>query len=233
LAGDHEAGMRGLQQAVAIAGELVKVDPHNSTFQEEFARYATQLARLYRLDGATAAATALTTQSLAILDRLTRQDPTDTGLQRELAEARTEHAAESRLGDQTDAARAQAQNALNILKPLLVAQPHDRSVLLATASAQLLLAELSTDARAAASLREGVVTAAQAQQSGREDPRLLALQVQALLALERKAEAQPLIRQLWSSGYRDGQLLAVLRRRHIAYPVNPQFQKQLLAGSRQ
>jgi tetratricopeptide (TPR) repeat protein len=233
LAGDREAGVRGLQQAVAIAGELVKVDPHNSTFQEEFARYATQLARLYRLDGATAAATALTTQSLAILDRLTPQDPTDTGLQRELAEAQTEHAAESRIGDQTDAARAQVQNALNILKPLLVAQPHDRSVLLATVGAQLLLAELSTDARAAASLREGVVTAAQAQQSGREDPRLLALQVQALLALERKAEAQPLIRQLWSSGYRDGQLLAVLRRRHIAYPVNPQFQKQLLAGSRQ
>lgn len=233
LAGDHETGVRDLQQAVTIAGELVKVDPRNSTFQEEFARYATQLARLDRLDGETAAAMALTTQSLVILDRLTRQDPTDTGLQRELAEAKTEHAAEFRIDDQTDAAQAQAQDALHILEPLLVAQPQDRGVLLATASAQLLLADLSADTRAAASLREGVVSAAQAQQSGREDPRLLALQVQALLPLERKAEAQPLIRQLWSSGYRDGQLLALLQRRDIAYPVNPQFQKQLLAGSRQ
>ena len=51
----------------------------------------------------------------------------------------------------------------------------------------------------------------------------------ALLALGNDASAQPLIQQLWSSGYRDAEWLAVLRREHVAYSINTDFQKKLLA----
>ncbi|MEO5829152.1 MAG: TIR domain-containing protein [Rhodanobacter sp.] len=233
LAGDSAAGLQNLQQAVAIAAALVKVDPHNSTFEEEFARYATQLARLKRLHGEAAQAVVLVTQALATLDRLSRQDPTDTGLRRELAEAQTECAAGLLAANHPAAALDRVQSALHSLQPLRLAQPHDRNLLLATTGAQLLLAELEPDQRAATLVREAVVTAAQGEQSGQEDPRLRAVQVEALLGLQRTGEAQPLIRQLWRSGYRDGQLLAVLHRRHIPYPVNPPAQQQRRAGGRQ
>jgi len=38
-----------------------------------------------------------------------------------------------------------------------------------------------------------------------------------------------LVQQLWSSGYRDAEWLAVLRRAHVAYPINTVFQKKLVA----
>src|SRR6185437_6771435 len=65
MTGNDAAGMRDLQQAVDLA------------------RYATQLARLRRLNGDPAAATTLNTRALSILARLARQDSTDAELQRE------------------------------------------------------------------------------------------------------------------------------------------------------
>jgi eukaryotic-like serine/threonine-protein kinase len=102
--------------------------------------------------------------------------------------------------------------------------------LLATAGARLSLAAVE-DASVARPLREDALHAMQAAKSGRGDPRLLALQVEALLALERNADAQPLVRQLWRSGYRDAALLQTLQREQIAYPVNAAFQQALLAAS--
>lgn len=232
LAGADDVGMQHLQQAVQIATELVKTDPHNSGIQEDLAHYAQQLARLKRLNGDLASAQQLNAQSLSILSDLVKQDPTAAGLQRELAEAQTEQAAQSLAAGQADAARAQAQAqaALNTLDPLFQRQPNDRAILLATMTAQLLLAKVSTDASAAAQLRNTVLAAAQAQPSGQRDPRLLALQVEAMLALGNKTDAQALIRQLWDGGYRDAALLAALRNERIAYPVNEAFQKQLLAA---
>ncbi len=231
LAGDDEAGMNHLQQAVQMATALVKLDPQNSGVQDDLAHYAQQLARLKRLNDDLPSAQALTAQSLSIYAELIRENPADTRLQRELAEAQTEQAAEFLAAGQVDPARAQVQAALQTLLPLLEQQPHDRSTLLATMAAQVLLAKVSTDPAAATQLRSAVVTAAQAQPSGRGDPRLLALQVEALLALGSKADAEPLIRQLWNSGFRDAGLLAVLQREHIAYPVNATFQQQLLAAT--
>ena len=54
--------------------------------------------------------------------------------------------------------------------------------------------------------------AAQGAKSGTGDPRLLALQVEALVTLGRKDEAQPVLDQLWKNGYRDLALLALLQR---------------------
>ncbi|MFC5437809.1 TIR domain-containing protein [Rhodanobacter umsongensis] len=230
LAGDLETGMEDLQQAVDIATQLKAVDPSNTDFQEHAALYATQLGRLRRLSGDLPTASALAARALTTFAALTKQDPANAGWRREAAEARLELAAQSRAAGLTDASRTQASAALHVLDPLLAQQPDDRATLLATTSARLSLAAVE-DAPAAKSRRENALRAMLTVKSGRGDPRLLALQVDALLALGRATEAQPLIRQLWSSGYRDAALLQLLQRERIDYPVNVAFQQELLAAS--
>jgi eukaryotic-like serine/threonine-protein kinase len=231
LTGDIGAGQRYLQQAVDIAKQLMKVDPNNTSFQDHLALYSSQTGRLRRLSGDLPAARALNAQSLSIFLALTKQDPANFGRQREFAETQIEQAEQSRANNQTDAARMQTQAALAILGPLLVKQPDDRATLLATAGAKLLLAAVSDKTQTAQQLRNDALTTTQAVKSGGDDPRLLALRVEALLALGRRTEAQAVIRQLWNSGYRDVALLAVLRREHIDYPVNTAFQQKLLAAT--
>jgi tetratricopeptide (TPR) repeat protein len=230
LTGDLKTGMDSLQQAVDIATQLRAIDPSNTDFQEHAALYATQLSRLRRLSGDLPAAGALTARSLATFAALTKQDPANAGWQREFAEAQLEQAAQSLAAGRTDASRTQAGAALHALDPLLAQQPDDRATLLATANARLSLAAVD-DAPTARPRREDALRAMLAVKSGRGDPRLLALQVEALLTLGRATEAQPLVRQLWNSGYRDAALLQVLRRERIDYPVNAAFQQQLLATS--
>jgi tetratricopeptide (TPR) repeat protein len=229
LVGDDETGMRHMQQAVDIADGLLKSSPNNSGFQEDVARYSAQLARLKRLNGDLPAATALTTRSLALAAVLIKQSPTDAGLARLQAEVQTEHAAQLLAAGQADAAHAQLQLALDTLRPMLVKQPHERSVVLANGNAQLLLAAASADPDTSAQLRREVVRMAQGQPSGQGDPRLLSMQARALLALGDAASADALVQQLWRSGYRDAEWLAVLRHAHVAYPLNTDFQKKLVA----
>ncbi|HTV83915.1 MAG TPA: toll/interleukin-1 receptor domain-containing protein [Dyella sp.] len=229
LAGADEAGMRYMQQAVDTAKDLVRNHPDNSDFQQDLARYGAQLARLKRLNGDMAAATALTAQSLAIIATLLQQSPGDADLQRLHGEILTEQSAQSLASRRVHDAQAQAQAAAQALKPLLAGQPHERSVVLASMAAQWLLAATSTDTEAAKRWRQDMVALAQAQTSGRGDPRLLAMEAQALLALGDTAKAQPLVKQLWDSGYRDAQWLAVLQRGHLAYPINAAFRQRMLA----
>jgi len=231
LTGDLETGMRDLQQAVELSTQLTKVDPSNTDFQEDLALYSSQLARLRRLSGDLPAAQALTARSLVIFHALTKQDPANVGWQREFAEAQIEQAAQSRAASEADAARMQAQAALAILDPLRAKQPDDRATLLAAIGAKLLLATVTADAQAAEQLRSDALNTMQAIKSGSSDPRLLALRVEALLALDRKAEAQSVIQPLWNSGYRDAAFVAVLQRAQIAYPVNAAFQQKLLAAT--
>ncbi|WP_114240814.1 TIR domain-containing protein [Dyella sp. C9] len=231
LAGADDIGMRHLQQAVDMACELIKVDARNTGFQDDLVHYSQQLARLKRLNGDLPQAQALIERSLPLAKVLVAQSPTATGWQRELAETQLEWAAQSVAAGNTQAARLQVNAAMSVLGQLLERQPHDRTTLLSMMNAQLLLASISTDPSTATPLRRAVIGAAQSQPSGRDDPRLLALQVEAMLALGDKTGVQGLIRQLWSSGFRDAQLVAVLQQEGIAYPVNTTWQKQLLAQS--
>ncbi|GLQ52326.1 TIR domain-containing protein [Dyella flava] len=229
LAGADDAGMQRMQQVVDTAQDLVKNNPDNGDFQQVLARYASQLARLKRLNGDLVSAKVLTAQSLAIVTMLVKQSPTDTVLQRLHGEVLTEQSAESLASGHVQDAYTQAQMAADALKPLLARQPHERSIVLDSMAAQLLLAATSTDADAARQWRLGVVAIAQAQPSGQGDPRLLAMEAQALLALGDTAKAHPLMKELWNCGYRDAEWLAVMRRGHWTYPINAAFQKQMLA----
>ncbi|MGH8127655.1 MAG: TIR domain-containing protein [Gammaproteobacteria bacterium] len=229
LTGDSETGMRDLQQAVEIATQLLTVDPHNTGFGKHAALYSTQLAQLQRLGGDLPAAQALVKRSLTILGAMTKKDPANAYWQQDYAEAFIEQAAQSLAAGQSDAARAQAQTALAILDPLFAKQPDDRSLLLDTVTAKLLLADASGDAPTAQRLRNEALQAMHAVKTGQGDPRLLALRAEALLALNRKADARPLLKRLWNTGYRDPALLVVLRREHIDYPVNAEFSKRIEA----
>ncbi len=219
LTGDVAAGMRHLQRAVEISLELTKVDSSQVSFQEYVGLYSSQLARLRRLSGDLPSAQTLTAQALPIFDALTKQDPANADWQVEFAEVQIEHAAQLLAAGKTSAARVAVQATLALLSPLAASQPDDRSTLLAIIGAKLLLAAVTVDLQAAQNLRDEALMAAQGAKSGTGDPRLLALQVEALVTLGRKDEAQPVLDQLWKNGYRDLALLALLQRENIDYPA--------------
>jgi eukaryotic-like serine/threonine-protein kinase len=226
LVGETDAAIRHLREAVDIAGQLIQQDPANTLVQENRALYQMQLSRLLRLTGALTEATTLTGQSLETFGVLTKQDPANTSWQREFAEVQTEQAAQSLANGRRDEARERARSALGVLNPLLDKNPDDRARLLATLSARLLLAAAS-DEPDARPLRESSVQAIGAVKSGAGDPRLLALEVSALLSLDRKDEAQTVIDRLRDSGYRDPALVDELRVAQIEYPPDTQFQQRL------
>jgi len=230
LTGDVDAGMRNLQRAVEIAMELTQVDSDQATFQEYVALYSSQLARLRRLSGDLPSAQKLTARALEIFVALTKQDPANTDWQVEFAEVQNEHGAQLRAAGKTASSRAAIQASLSLLSPLALSQPDDRSTLLATVGAKLLLAAVTDDPQSAQQLREEALAATQGAKSRSGDPRLLALRVEALLELGRKAEAQPALDQLWNNGYRDLALLALLRRENIDYPANAAFAQRLQAA---
>ncbi len=227
LAGQNASGVRDLQEAVATARSVAAVDPTLAGVQEELALYETQLSRLLRIEGDLRSASALTAKALATFARLTAQDPANSAWRREYAQVRAERAAQWLALGHENAARVLVGAALNALRPLARKDPNDRELVLAHADAELLLARLTTAAPAAARLREQALAALRAPTAGRKDPRLLGLQVRALLALERKSEALPLIRTLWSSGYRDPAFVRALRRADIEYPPNAAFEVRL------
>jgi eukaryotic-like serine/threonine-protein kinase len=229
LTGSLDAGIRNLRQAVDMADELLKVDPNNSEFQECAALYLSQLSRLHRVSGNLPAANEYNTRALRIFATLTRQDDANTVWRQEFAEAQSEQAAQSLAARRHEAARAQAQAALDLLEPLFASRPDDRGTLLATANARLCLAAATEEGATRHRLHEQALEALGAAQ-GTGDPRVLALQVEVMLGLDRAEDAKPLVRKLWLSGFRDPALTSVLQAAHIDYPVNTEFQQRLQAA---
>jgi hypothetical protein len=228
LTGDLQTGSQELQQAINIAIELAALEPNATDVQEDIALYSSQLARLNRLNGNPTAAHNLLAQSLAAFFALTKHDPSNMSWQRELAEAQLEQAEQSRADGQLEVALTQAQAAGALLFPLFMKQPNDRATLLAATKAKLLLASMSTDRTTAQQTIRAALSQMEAVTSGKDDPRLLALQVEALLALERTADARPIIQKLWSTGYRDVAFVQLMNRAQIDYPVNTAFAKPLV-----
>jgi tetratricopeptide (TPR) repeat protein len=226
LVGETDTAIRHLHEAIDIANQLRQQDASNTAVQENLALYQMQLSRLLRLTGNLTEAAKLTSQSLETFGVLTKQDPANTSWQREFAEVLTEQGSQSRSSGRYDEARERARRALDTLNPLLDKNPDDRSRLLATLNARLLLAALSDEPDAKA-LRETCVQAIGTVKSGADDPRLLALEASALILLGRKDEAQKVIDRLRSSGYRDPGLVDELRIAQIEYPPDALFQQRL------
>ncbi len=219
MTGEVHTGIAHLRQALDDATRLLGIEPNSTSFQEDVALYSAQLARLVRVNGDASDAEALSVRSLEILERLSKQDSGNVGWQRELAEVRIERAEQALHEGRADSARAQLQLALEILDPQLAQHADDRATVLASINARLLLAALIADADAATKLREQALQTTHAQSSGRNDPRLSALQVEALLALGRKPEAIDLLPALWKTGYRDPGFIRLLHKNKITTPV--------------
>ena len=223
LAGDFTNAIRDLRQSLDMATQLSSFEPRDRGIQRFLALYSSQLARLQRLSGDTSAAMSSNAKAIAILAALTKQDPGNRGWEIDYAEALTEQAAELRASGHSDTARASAQMALDMLARLLVKHPDEHDTLLATMTAKLVLASVVVDPTDARDLRKQALQTMQAVKTDRGDPRLLALQVEALLMLGRKEDAQSLLQELWNDGYRDPALVSVLERAHIDYLVNKAF----------
>ncbi|HET9033473.1 MAG TPA: toll/interleukin-1 receptor domain-containing protein [Dokdonella sp.] len=229
LTGDVESGKHYLEQAIDIAAQMAAIDPSNTSVQELLALYSSQLARLQRLDGNAPSAGTLTARAVQIFTTLTDKDPSNAAWKREMAEALVEQSAQSHAAGAIAAARQQAKSALNLLDPLFAANPDDQRTLLAAVAARLRLADASSSDTEKAALREKALRTLQTVKSGKDDPRLRALLVEALVEQKRNSEADLLIRKLWHSGFRDPELLSLLQRKHIDYPVNTEFQQRLQA----
>jgi tetratricopeptide (TPR) repeat protein len=226
LAGHAKQADRDTEQALAVIGAIHRFDPSLTDVKENFGLYSTQLGRLRRVQGDIRSSEALLTRALRTLGELVRHDPSNTGWQQDLAEARIERAALLQATGRQDAARTDARSALTMLDPLLASQPDERTLLLSTTRARLQLADLQTG-EAAERLRLSALHSLRAVGSGAADVRLLAMQVDALLALDRIDEARPLVRQLWSSGYREPGLVRRLAGAHLEFPPNPAFEQHL------
>ena len=231
MTGDIDNGMRNLQQAIDIARQLVQVDPKQTSFQLKLAIYLSQLSRLKRLDGDLPAAQAMTGESLGIFSKLIQLDPANANWKQYGAEVQIEQAAESLSNGQAGAARAQVQTALDTLNPLVAKEAGDRILLLDTVTANLLLANASRDKLSAQRLRTDALQATQAVKSGDADPRLLALEVEALLDLRKNVDAKPLIKRLWKAGYRDPALLTALHHANVDYPSDTPFAPRITQTS--
>ena len=216
-----------LNESVAGYSDLTKHDPGNDDDQRELGLYSSQLARTQRLSGAAQAAASLSAKAVAILANLTRKSTGDDEYRLRYAEAMTEQAAEAYAGGSKGAARKQGTAALAILGPMLSKHPNRRDTLLATVTAKLLLASVMADPKSAQSLREQSLQAIQATKVNQDDPRLLALEVHALLTLDRTVDARPLIERLWHEGYCDPGFVALLKRNRIAYPMNVPFAQKI------
>ncbi|HJU26273.1 MAG TPA: hypothetical protein VJ722_06340, partial [Rhodanobacteraceae bacterium] len=230
LAGEAEAGSRYLRQAVELAEALRAADPRNADHAAIGAYFSTRFAQTQRADGDAAAAMKINEKALVTLAGVLRANPGNRAWQRWHAMAQIEKGTQARAAGRSETARVQARSALHTLEPMLAANPEDRDVLLTVVTAKLLLASVESDAAAARTLREQALRSMQSVQIAHGDPRLLALQVEAELALGKNAEAQALVKRLWSSGYRHFALVDVLRKAHIDYPRNPDFHAALAAA---
>ena len=227
LTGNTEDAIKDLQQSVDMAGQLIGDEPRNTGVQNHLALYSSQLARLQRLSSDASAATHSNSRAITILESLTKQDPSNQGWQSGYAEALTEQAEELMADRNPEAAGESAEKALAILSPMLSKHPDERATLLSTMAVKLLLASAARDERSAQTLREAALRTMQEVKVDHNDPRLRALEVEALLALNRDVDAQALVKQLWSEGYRDLGFVALLQRKHIAYPVNKTFTQRI------
>ena len=219
LTGAVDQGIAELRRALDEVARLLTVDADNASFVEDDGLYSVQLSRALRASGDIVGATTPAARGLDIFERLTRKDPANAGWQRALAGACLELAELAHASGERDLARAHATRALAILEPQLVKRSGDRDTVLATLGARARLASVSDDAGAASGLLGQLLDTADAQTSGRSDPRLVALQIDALLALGRVEEARAMLPAVWASGFREPLFVARAGAQGLVAPV--------------
>lgn len=178
------------------------MEPGSTDYRRDVGLYALQLARVEWQTGNADAAHLLVQESLKTLDALVKTSPDQPAWQRDLAEAMTERAEQAiATGKPSGEATALLRDALEILEAQLSQNPQERGTVLAAVNARLRLASISADAMRG-ELAKRSLAAIDMQTSARNDPRLRALQADALRQSGRTAEANAIANALLASGYR-------------------------------
>lgn len=202
LGGQLEEGLPLLRKALDEARRLSAMEPGSTDYRRDVGLYALQLARVEWQTGNADAAHLLVQESLKTLDALVKTSPDQPAWQRDLAEAMTERAEQAiATGKPSGEATALLRDALEILEAQLSQNPQERGTVLAAVNARLRLASISADAMRG-ELAKRSLAAIDMQTSARNDPRLRALQADALRQSGRTAEANAIANALLASGYR-------------------------------
>ncbi|MEO5621911.1 MAG: toll/interleukin-1 receptor domain-containing protein [Dokdonella sp.] len=230
LCGDIDAALRATGAAVDSAKALTQFDPSFSSWQDYYALYSQQLGGLLRQSGQLDQAAAADDEALRVLNALTAKDPTDSEWPPDLAQAQLENARLQLARNAGDAAKAALAPALAIIQKLREKNPDARSPILLAAQADLLLGQIAAQTSDAATAQRNWAQArdalAPALKAG-DDPNFLAAYAEALLRLDQTDAARPVVEKLGAMGYRAPDFVALTAAKHLAYPVNEAFARQM------
>jgi tetratricopeptide (TPR) repeat protein len=204
-----------------VATAYAATDPRNADWRRDVAAAESTYAGVLRLLGSLREAEQGYERAIAILRPIAEATPALAIRQRDLADA------ELGLGwayferGEVEAAAGRADAVEQLLAPLL-ARGSDREATRRAAEGRLLAADIAArrgNAVQAKQLRESALALVVSEQEANPEKRLLAVQARALLALNRTAEAGPIVERLTSLGYRHPTLTKLAQQNGLKFTV--------------
>jgi len=216
--GDLAMAAKYYRMQFEVASAYAAADPRNANWRRDEAAAGSNLAGALRLMGSSQEAERAYDRALAIIRPIAVASPTQATRQRDLADAELGLGLTYFERGALDAAAEQADSVERLLAPLLT-RGNDREAMRGAAEGRLLAADVAArrgNARQAQQLRDTALAMVVSSQEANPEKRLLAVQARALLALNRTAEARPIVERLTRLGYRHPTLMkaaAILRNR--------------------
>lgn len=230
LCGEMGAAVHFTGLAVAGVRKLMAFDTTNKYWQDAFALYSQQMGGLLRQQGQLDQAAAADDDAVRRLSDLAAGDPANTLWQQHLTQSRLEQSRLQLVRDDVGAAATTATDAQAAVKRLRRKNADDRGLILLAAQADLVLGQIAARRKdgAAAShyWTQARDTILPATRSG-ADPNFLAAYAEALLRLDQTEAARPVVTELNAMGYRTPDFVALVTRKHLAYPVNSEFSRRI------
>jgi serine/threonine-protein kinase len=201
--GDLRTAVKYYRLRREVAAAYAAADPRNADWRRDEASSESTLAGALRLMGSLSEAERGYERAIAIIRPIAEASPTLAPRQRDLADA------ELGLGliyferGELDAAAKRADLVERLLAPLL-ARGTDREATRRAADGRLLAADVAArggNTQRAQQLRETALALVTTGRETNPEKRLLAVEARALLALNRTAEARPILDRLTSLGY--------------------------------
>jgi len=197
-----------------VATEYAAADPRNVNWQRDVAAAESTLGGVLRLTHSLAEAERAYERAITIVRPIAEASPGVAIRQRDLADAELGLGLTYFERGELDAAAAEADSVERLLAPLL-ANGNDREAKRRAAEGRLLAADVAArrgDMRQAQQLRETALAIVVSSQEANPEKRLLAVEARALLALNRAAEARPIVERLTRLGYRHPTLMRAVAR---------------------
>ena len=216
--GDLGMAVKYYRTRLEVASAYSAADPRNADWRRDVAAAESTLAGALRLMGSLPEAERAYERAIAIVRPIAEASPTAATRQRDLADAELGLGLTYFERGELDGAAGQADVVERLLEPLL-ANGTDREAARKAAEGRLLAANVAIrggNARLAQQLREAALELVTSGRETAPEKGLLSVQARALLALNRVAEARPIVERLTSLGYRHPSLMkaaAILRNR--------------------